>query len=68
MNGIADNSLSIDNHCKGKALGPDPRHHILGFNEVGPSEVVFLGYLLDNFCIMVSGREKHDIWELFFPG
>ena len=67
MNGIADNSHFIDNHCKGEAFGPNPRHHILCFNEVCPSEVVFRSYLLDNLCIMISGREKHDIRELFFP-
>ena len=67
MNGIADNSRFINNHCKGKTFGPNPRHHILCFNEVCPSEVVFFGYLLDNLCIMVGGREKHDIRELFLP-
>ncbi len=67
MNGIADNSHFIDNHCKGEAFGPNPRHHILGFNEVCPSEVVFFGYLLYNLGIMVGGRKKHDIRELFFP-
>ncbi len=67
MNGIADNSHFINNHCKGKAFGPNPRHHILCFNKVRPSEVVFFGYLLDNLRIMVGGGEKHDIRELFFP-
>ena len=67
MNGVTDNSHFIDNHCKGKAFGPNPGHHIFGFNKVCPSEVVFFGYLLNNLRIMVRSREKNDIWEKFLP-
>ena len=67
MNGIVNNTRFIHNHCEGKAFGANPRHHVLGFNKMGPCEVVLVSDLPHYLCIMVCGGEKHHIRELLFP-
>ena len=46
VDGVADDALLIDHDGEGEALGANPRHHVLGLDEVRPCEVVFVGYPL----------------------
>lgn len=55
MNRVADNALFIDNDGEGETLGANPRHHVFSFNEVRPSEMMLICYLLNGLCIMISG-------------
>ena len=43
VDGVADDALLIDHDGEGEALGTNPRHHVLGLDEVRPCEVVLVG-------------------------
>jgi len=46
VDGMADDALLIDHDGEGEPLGTNPRHHVLGLDEVRPCEVVLVGYSL----------------------
>ena len=46
VDGVADDALLIDHDGEGETLGANPRHHVLGLDEVRPCEVVLVGYSL----------------------
>ena len=44
VDGMADDALLVNHDGEGKALGANPRHHVLGFDKMRPCEVVLIGW------------------------
>ena len=66
MDGVADNTLLVNDDGERKTLIANLRHHVLGLDEVRPCEMVLVGNALGRLDIVVGGREEHYASNIIF--